>query len=231
MLPTLSLGNIRHGRLGNTIFVCDCLLGSNSLRAFATNFSNLPLCELGGMMCVPALVASFVCHILIVVSMSTKKQMGRIDTSRIVATMANAHAVWNWAIVKLITVAMRKHAFTVDSHLPVTKCHTETCPFPTIIGTTLIDLRPKVRGGMMNAMVIDESKRLTFDPTITLIVARGKVCQLTATALAVTVWDFVRGIIEGHRNLLGCGVKSQDVSASLGQLVCISIIPYTLGAR
>lgn len=47
---------------------------------------------------------------------------------------------------------------------------------------------------------------------------------LSTTALAISVWDFVRGIIEGHRNLLGCGVKSRDVDASPAQLIDTSII-------
>jgi len=43
--------------------------------------------------------------------------------------------------------------------------------------------------------------------------------QLPATAVAVAIWDFVRGIIEGHGDLHSRCVKSRDVSASPAQLI------------
>lgn len=77
--------------------------------------------------------------ILVVIGPCTKKQMGRVDARRIIASMANTQAFSDRAIFKSVRNAMRP--YTVQH--PVTKIIFGRLPLPTFIWASLFDFRPK----------------------------------------------------------------------------------------
>ncbi len=52
---------------------------------------------------------AFGTHILKVVRLTTKEQVGRIDTTGVVAAMADNEIGWNWACGELVCHAVGKH--------------------------------------------------------------------------------------------------------------------------
>lgn len=79
-------------------------------------------------------------------------------------------------------------------------------PFPTIKRAALLYLFPKpgrqgVSGIQARMVAGNKPNRLPFDMTKLRVCLAGNGRESSATALAVTVWNIVRGMIGVHRNL------------------------------
>jgi hypothetical protein len=221
MTPSLSSNNVRNRYDGNAIFGGKHLIGNDTAHELAAYLLNLRLCEFGLAVLMPARGMPFlvaICHILCV---RTKPKMRGIHTSGIVfagAIVANRHAFWDRAIVQYIAKAMRLFLLSVNADSPISIRTTVTSPLPTAIGGKLIYVIPEVGYRVAACTVaVNKANWLTLYPANSIVGFWRNLRLLPATAMAVTVWDFVRGIMWIHRNLLGCGVKCQGIDVPLAQ--------------
>ena len=176
-------------------------------------------------------LAGFLYHIRAIFGWRTKEKMRNPNAPRVVAMMTNFQAMRDWAVLQLPSVAMRQCSFPVNPEPTVAANLSSTFPLPTSVRSVLVDFFPETLDrGTDNSVPQNEAQRFASNPAKSLTCLGRKWSVLTATALAVTVWDFVRGIIEGHSDLHSRCVRSRDVDASPAQLVGIPIIPQMGGA-
>ena len=145
MLPRLALANIAY----------ESIRYSELAGQFRTSQGRLPYLfnlgvgELGQFVlassyCVLALLINAVAH---VIAMSTEKQVGRIDTRRIIATVTHLHARWYRTIMQFIGDAVCQLATVTGVYHPVVTslCLVPiACPYPTI--ARLVHLSPEAFG-------------------------------------------------------------------------------------
>lgn len=79
-----------------------------------------------------------VCHIF---SMRAEKKMVNADTSRVVAAMANADAVRNWAVVKSPRKSMSKPVFSLVSEASVSVLLGFPLPFDTLANLRSVPIK------------------------------------------------------------------------------------------
>lgn len=146
---------------GGPIFGGKFTLKDSASGIAGANFRNLSIGQSCLAMGIAMRMSTLAYHVIMVVLISAKKQMGRVHATRIVARMANQLAVWQCAICQLISYAMRLPSLvTTQFDLPVTLSVKRSLPFPTIIGTALVNFLPKafcdgaVGGGLMAANVL-----------------------------------------------------------------------------
>ena len=124
------------------IFVCDYKSGSyllkgKSIGPKASHFVNIFKSDFVISVAFSVLISALIYAVLIIVSLGSQKQMGRINASPNVATVKNAHAFWDWAKMdhprKPVSIVSR--AASTDSYVPISSgCVYITLPNPTIIG-------------------------------------------------------------------------------------------------
>lgn len=151
-----------------------------------------------------AMLASFAPHILRVVGVCAKPEMGRIATEGIVparAVVAHKHVVGNRANIQQIANAVRVLILPLVPNLPVVAANS-SAPLPTLIRAALIYFSPKTTfDGASVAMAANKANRLAKNVTVTFAILAREGRPLTAATMTITVRDFVRGIMEAHRNL------------------------------
>lgn len=150
--------------------------------------------------------ATFVMHILCVVGLCAKKEMGWIAARRIVAYMANVHAVWYRSISKFPSNTAGDRAFVASTfslaHREVSvSMRPATClPLPAFVRAAPVYLFPEtffdwalmfcsvdVAGTIAN--------RLAFDMPQFGIGMLGNRCKPATAAMAVTIGDFCGWIV------------------------------------
>lgn len=107
-------------------------------------------------------IASFLHHVVDVIVPGPKKQMFRINTGWIVATMAHIKAFWNGVAGRERVDEMRcVHRLSVHAEAPVIGFRVSASPYPTIVG--FLDLGPKTfvwRHSMREAGAYPRAKTL-----------------------------------------------------------------------
>lgn len=149
MFPRFSMNDAPDSMIGNAIHFGYVGLWHTLIRNLA-NLSNL----IFGHFVHPVMFSvysriilsapAFLDHIGHVVLVCAQKQMGRIYTFSIVASMANKHTLWNWAACQLIgkPVSASRPGFgngEVTIPLPVYVAR----PAPTLVGPAFINVRPE----------------------------------------------------------------------------------------
>ena len=145
-----------------------------------------------------------------IISMRSEKQMTRVAARRIVAFMANYHFVGDRAVGEFIGNTMRKSRFSgalSDANPAISGFEFGCLPFPAIMRSALVYILPKANfeWAKVSVMTADKSARFSFNPTASSIIANRYFSFLSATAVAITVWDFICGRVRGmliHVNLL-----------------------------
>lgn len=188
-LPSVAPNNVSNVFSANAVFDGKHFLSDVIIGIPAANFRDLRF----GKLCrsAAAVLVRFVLHI---VGMSADPKMGWIHAGGIVARMANARPIGDGAVLQLVTEAMSKNHFFVDSDNTVTIGHPVASPFPTVFG--FINFCPKTKNGRVRAaMTVQEAQRFTLDPSGSLVRLGCNVGRLTAAALAEMNRRFVRGMI------------------------------------
>lgn len=110
-----------------------------------SNGSDVVLCDECSRIAFADIVSSpaFCYAISNVVSLCAKEQMIRVDAKRSVATMANLHAVWNWAVGDLPRHARRALDVTVPLKIAIAFSGQRRGPIPAIVRSFLRHLRPE----------------------------------------------------------------------------------------
>lgn len=228
MIPVSSPNDIRNSLFCYTVFVAKHSEGDDIRHVLLANFDNLSLGKF-----YIADMASLFCHVCHVVGMSAKEKVRNAYAAWIVTMVTYLHAIRDWTVFQFPSEAVSKYQFSTDArtHLPVTKRMFVSSPFPTAIRTALVDLFPKAFDGRTALIVpMDKVKGLTFDPTARLVREGCRFCQLPASALAITVWNFVRGIIEGHSDLQSLCQRSGRFQRRRPTFLKDFIIPQMGGA-
>ncbi len=226
MTPGFSSGNTLNSTPGYVVIRGEGGLADASFSVSASNFTDLTFGKFRLRDSVAVCVPSLANHIVPVIRRRAHKQELRIYAAWIVATMTYDHAFLNRAIVKLIdeSVRRRRAIAKFDSSVPIGIERPR--PFPTSVWRVLVDLLPEADfRGCAGIVAENKSKRLPLDCSVTLVGIKRNRDWLTATTFAKFNGRVLRGIIEGHSDLHSRCVKSQAVSAALGQL--IAYLHYT----
>ena len=156
-----------------------------------------------------------------VVCLGAKAKMIGTNTVANITQVQDNHTFRDWAVVDFPRQAVNRDgtpAVSWDFDNAITGPGAPSSPQPTTI--RLLNLCPKSLAGRDAQFVPAQvSQRLTLDNSFVAIGALRNGRQLSATAMTVTVWDFVRGIIEGHSDLHSRCVKCPDVDALRAQLI------------
>jgi hypothetical protein len=164
----------------------------------------------------------FVCYI---VSIRTNEEVVGIHTRRIVAFMKNLQAIRDWAMRQYPRDTVGSDRLIVKSSLPVTLEACAPLPFPTIIWAKHLYLRPEMfrngwRAATASMMSVNKAFWLTLNVTVLVFIPCRNRCYLSTATFAITVGNFIRGIIEGHGNSpFLCLIQGRGANTSPGVFV------------
>lgn len=165
-------------------------------------------------------------HIFHVVSLRTQKQMARVNARGIVALMKNMQSVKDRAIVQFPTKVTCKPSLVTNAKTGA-PFSAATRPFPTIIKAALVYLLPETFSIVfLGIMAVNKTHRLAFNSILRSIRFNGNCCQLTATTVAITVWDFLRGMIHDvTRSFRRLTMPRDTCNVAVALLLVVLIIP------
>lgn len=154
--------------------------------------------QFGYSVALPKSLAAFRDHVMSIVCIRAKKQMIRSYTGRVVATMADDHAVGNWAVGKFPSNAMSVHRALVESNAPVPFVIAATLPLPAAI--PLLRLRPESRGESFRRRGIAHTLRhpRAARPRAEAVTARARYARGELVATVGTDNDVRSGSLRGH---------------------------------
>lgn len=137
-----------------------------------------------------------------IVGVSSKPQVSRVHTSRIVASVTDFKVILDRAAGKLKCYAMGQVSFPFSNSMKITVspaiCATSPYPAP-VRASRLVNLRPKAAGKVNDFVVVTMKKThpLSPDPAATFACVRDDFGLLPTAALTVAVGDFLRGVFWG----------------------------------
>lgn len=136
----------------------------------------------------------FVVHVVHIIRVCTKKQVGWITTNRIIAMVTNKQAFWNRAISQLISNMTCTHRFvftcacnTISRIVDIFK------PRPTLAFCLNVNALPKTFCGCDSwlMMTITELSRLAFDVVEFFVISFGDRRFVAASSMTVTKRYFI----------------------------------------
>lgn len=137
---------------------------------------------------------SLTSHVVNVVLMRSEKQVGRIAAGRIVAVVADIHALWNWPIMQFVAKAMGVNTCAIDGENSVTGFAQLLRPYPTAIWRIAINVLPKAffrRAIGRSMMSLNIWNGFAPKPSAIASGYFGDRRLLTTTTLAITIGYFV----------------------------------------
>ena len=156
----------------------------------------------------PGVVAtSFLGNLVsVVVSYRAKEQVARIHAASVVAGVTNAQVGRNGTIVKCITEAVssiNRHTTKFCQEASITAACRACLPFPTIVRSASIYSFPKsFRQGAVGSNLVemssDKTIRFAFHIAFLGVTFGSNSGLFATTTMAITVRDFLRGIMEVH---------------------------------
>lgn len=211
MFPFLAMNNLRNGLWGEAKLQSNVFLPCPTRSEFAY-LDNLFWGKFRTGGAVPALVR----HIAHVVRLCTKPEMGWIDTKWVIARVAHAHADSGFAMCQFPTNP--RGILSVEERAPIAD---SAPPDPTFIWSRLVNLLPKPILDWASASVTDNiaiwAASDMAPPGVSYL---RQLCLLSATAVAISVRGFVRGMI-GHvaSPFLTIGHATERISAAVALLL------------
>lgn len=163
--------------------------------AFAPDFGNVILGKFCSLVPSPTNLAFFFAAVLDVFKLRAKRQMRSANAAAIVTNVHDNHTVGNLAVLQLPGEAVGADQFSIDRKDAISLSLDVTGPHPAIAG--LVDLLPKTFFSGARVMTVDVSDGATLDPAKTPSSVGRNWSKLTTTALAVSVFNFARGIVSG----------------------------------
>lgn len=173
-----------------------------------------------------------------VVCVRAKKEVRGIAAGRVVAAMKHSHSLRNVAMRYFISGAVSTNIRAVLArHLysAVTFGFLVALPLPTVIRAKNTNARPQTFRQWLGRLIAklmtgDESDWFALDMAESLAVLLSQVGFLSATAVAITVRDFVRGMILHVNSPFLTLTTPQDGSTHrCGNYIPASIIPQEAG--
>ena len=146
MFPFFSIYDSAYVRTGEVELTSNILL-HNAATLQATDFQNVCFCQfrVAAFFAQRGRIASLLQHILDIVRLRAKKEMGGIDATRIITLVTNQLVIWKITIGKLIRKTMGANDVTCTRllQLPITFTVNRTLPLPTVVGAALVNFLPK----------------------------------------------------------------------------------------
>lgn len=186
---------------------------------FASRTARAKLADLpdsiGGKFCLrvpfPLAASTLICHIFHVLFVSIYKDMVGIAARWIVAFVTRLLTVWDWAMFQLVSEAVSKNSalaaifFAAYYEYTIPISEFSGIPQPTLIGAANINFFPESfsDGAARSEIVmvaLDEAEGLPFDISFLGIALPRDRRKPSATTFAITIRDFLRGIIGVHGN-------------------------------
>lgn len=138
VFPGLSFDYIRDRFSCGSIFFCKISIFSSFSRRFLSNFKNVALGKIRGMVKTPGLAAAFSYFIVGVVFMGSYEKMVRVYAICDIAFMQHAHSFRNFTKMNFPRNPMRicSNPISINIELPVTIFKTISPPKPTRFSLT-----------------------------------------------------------------------------------------------
>lgn len=237
MSPTFALGYYSDATLGNTKLLPDSGIAEASIVEQAAYLCNLFFGEFCIAVFASVRMPALLVHIIMVVLGCAKKEMAWIAAWRIVAFMKNLHAIRYGAMCYHPGGAMRKTLpkETDVAHQAISALFFVPLPFPTFIGATLVNFQPETiflakSFGIVEVMATKIGLWFPLDIAARSEILFRDVCFPATTTVAITVWDFLSGIVRGmiiHSNvsLLDLLTPQDGSTHRCGNYLRASIIP------
>lgn len=188
MLPLSSQRHIADCGYGDSVFTCQLPTGNISFGVALANLYHGLFGKFGGWLSFASYVAVFLHHIHRVVEWSSKKKVCRIRTDRIVASVADDHALGDRAKVNHVRHARCCLPFSIPMRSAISLLANWPLPSPTFIVAALFHACPKSVdfGCYMRqvSMPVYIAIRKAFNDAIFGVGAFGDRCRLAATAHA-----------------------------------------------
>lgn len=206
MSPSVVLKRIFHGDTVNATLFGKGRYGYSAPSKTLPCFSNLLFGEFGIVSLCSNGLSSLGYLVRYVVGICAQKQVAGIATRRIIAFVADVQAFRDWAIRQYPCDTVGGSGLLVKSGVPVALVISATLPFPTIVWAENFYLCPKMfrDGGRATetCMVsMNEAKRFALYLAALVCVSCRNLRLLSATAMAITVGNIIRGIMGLHKNL------------------------------
>lgn len=227
--PILATDDCRDGRVLYSVLFAQFAHVNSALLVALAYFSDLFLGELGDTVRAAARMTTLSHFVSNVVIVCAKKEMRRVTTWPIITLVEYMQAtrdgakcvnVSNAVCMKLAEVpGVSVETISVDVLWPL--------PLPTIIRSTLVHLCPKVSFGKylfgLDAFVMipHEAHGISLEVSRRAIIVLNNSCFLPATAVAITVGNFVRGIMGLHKKFTFLVSKPWTVPAVAGLLLLV----------
>lgn len=231
MLPCFAPKQCAHDSRGDTIFGSQFSVQHTARSVAATRLYDLLLGKFGGRMVFAMIMATLRYLVGNVVCMCSGKKMRWVTARRIVTLMTNYGFAGDWAIGQFVSNAVRQKsgaALFANAYPAIAKIALGTLPFPTVNRPKRLNLQPKAFSEWLKSGVVsvDVVQWLALDPSATLIGCVSYARFLSATTAAITVWDFVRGMILHVNSPFLTLTTPQDGSTHrCGNYLPVSIIP------
>lgn len=203
MLPCVEVNNMMNGGHAHAISLAQAR-DSHALPVECAHFDDLRFREPCIGLRFSARLATLANHIGAIVGGCSQEQMGGVHAARIVfsvwAVMADIHAVWDRAKVKFVAEAMRLVGLLLEGCHAVSVSIERPLPYPALGNVASLDLCPErffagAETHGVPVMAVDEPDGFALDLAASNSVSFGEWGKLPTTAVAITVGNFVRGMI------------------------------------
>lgn len=239
MLPCFAPKQCAHDSRGDTILGSQFSVQHTARSVAATRFYDLLFSEFGGRMVFAMIMTTLRYLVGNVVCMCSGKKMSGVTARRIVTLMTNYDFAGDWAIGQFISNAVRQKSGTAlfaNAYPAIARIALGTLPFPTVIRPKHLNLQPKAFSEWLKPGVvsIDVVQWFASNPSAAFIGCVGYACLLSASTMAITVWDFVGGFVRGmilHVNspFLTLTTPRDGSTHRRGNYLPASIIPQEAG--
>lgn len=222
MPPPLAGGNQGYSRSRDTETFADFLVREIAGCVHLTNLYDKFRGEFRHAVCLTFVLTTLAHLVGHVVRVRAKKQVGRIHASAIIAFVQNVKIFGDGAKVDFVGSAMGAGCSAFPPYLAIASVVQARSPLPAFGLGSRIDVTPENLPNRESTIVtMNESDRLPFDVTRTLVVMLGNWGGLAASAFAKFNRGLARGIMGWHKNLQFL-CQAQDVSRVAGHFVLVS---------
>jgi hypothetical protein len=182
-------------RIGYSVASAGLIVLANKAHSLALGITVF-LCPCGWT--IPALLH----HIVDIDQLCSEEQMIGITARRVITTMEYFLPFWYGAMQGLPDSAVSRYGLAVDGRLPIALLVASALPFPALIVSAALDVRPqagqKIGGAKTAAIVIGSETIVHAGDYATSTIRRSPFrCSLSTATLTIAIWHCVRGDSRG----------------------------------
>lgn len=174
------------------------------LRCLGTNRAYAILCQFrfAAIFTYGTIVAAFITAINHIFGTCAQKQVIGITAGWVIAFVANFQRPWRDARCKFVGYATSLMLLAIQPETTIAAPRPCRVPLPAFIGSAYVNLFPKARHEIAaRGMTSNKTQWFAFDDAELAMRSWRESSFFATTTVAITVRDFVRGIIGVHKNL------------------------------